>query len=44
MNRKIELTRIHAINWYGYLGDTFDVRGNLLVAGITGSGKSIIWI
>ncbi len=42
MNRKIELTRIHAINWYGYLGDSFDVRGNLLVAGITGSGKSII--
>ena len=42
MSRKIELTRIHAINWYGYLGDSFDVRGNLLVAGITGSGKSVI--
>lgn len=41
MNRKIELTRIHAVNWYGYR-DSFDICGNLLVAGITGSGKSVL--
>lgn len=41
MSRRIELTRIHAINWYGYR-DTIDVRGNLLIAGVTGSGKSVL--
>jgi uncharacterized protein YPO0396 len=41
MSRQIELTRIHAINWYGYR-DSIDVRGNLLIAGITGSGKSVL--
>jgi len=38
---QIELTRIHAINWFGYQ-DVFDVAGNLLIAGVTGSGKSIL--
>lgn len=41
MSRKIELTRLHAINWYGYR-DSFEVCGDLLVAGVTGSGKSIL--
>jgi uncharacterized protein YPO0396 len=41
MSRKIELTRIHAINWFGYQ-DVFDIHGNLLIAGVTGSGKSIL--
>lgn len=40
-SRAIRLTRIHAINWYGYR-DTFVVSGNLLVAGVTGSGKSVL--
>lgn len=40
-SRAIRLTRIHAINWYGYR-DTFAVSGNLLVAGVTGSGKSVL--
>lgn len=38
---QIELTRIHAINWFGYQ-DVFDIAGNLLIAGVTGSGKSIL--
>jgi len=41
MSKKIELTRIHAINWFGYQ-DVFDISGNLLIAGVTGSGKSIL--
>ncbi len=41
MSRKIDLTRIHALNWFGY-HDVIDVHGNLLVAGVTGSGKSIL--
>ncbi len=41
MNRTIRLTRIHALNWYGYK-DTIPVEGNLLLAGVTGSGKSIL--
>jgi len=41
MSRAIKLTRIHAINWYGY-NDTLSVEGNLLLAGVTGSGKSIM--
>ncbi len=41
MSRAIRLTRLHAINWYGYR-DSFDVSGNLLVAGVTGSGKSVL--
>ena len=39
--RKISLTRLHAINWYGY-ADSIPVSGNLLLAGVTGSGKSIL--
>lgn len=39
--RKISLSRLHAINWYGY-ADTIPIAGNLLVAGVTGSGKSIL--
>ena len=41
MSRTIRLTRIHALNWYGYQ-DSLDVDGNLLLAGVTGSGKSIL--
>lgn len=41
MSRKIDLTRIHAINWFGY-NDVIDVSGNLLIAGVTGSGKSVL--
>lgn len=41
MSRTIRLTRIHALNWYGYQ-DSIPVEGNLLLAGVTGSGKSIL--
>ena len=41
MSRTIRLTRIHALNWYGYQ-DSIPVKGNLLLAGVTGSGKSIL--
>ncbi|MFN7138588.1 MAG: ATP-binding protein, partial [Limisphaerales bacterium] len=41
MSRAIKLSRIHAINWYGY-NDCLPVDGNLLLAGVTGSGKSIL--
>jgi uncharacterized protein YPO0396 len=40
-SRAIRLSRIHAINWYGYQ-DTLPVAGNLVLAGVTGSGKSIL--
>lgn len=40
-SRCIRLTRIHAIQWFGYC-DTFDIQGNLLVAGRTGAGKSVL--
>lgn len=40
-SRCIKLTRIHAIQWFGYC-DTFDIQGNLLVAGRTGAGKSVL--
>ncbi len=40
-SRAIRLTRIHALNWYGYQ-DTLPVEGNLVLAGVTGSGKSIL--
>jgi putative exonuclease SbcCD C subunit/AAA domain-containing protein len=39
--RSISLTQLHAINWYGY-ADSIPVSGNLLLAGVTGSGKSIL--
>ena len=41
MSRAIRLTRMHALNWYGYR-DSIAVEGNLLLAGVTGSGKSIL--
>lgn len=41
MSRAIKLTRVHAINWYGY-NDSLPVDGNLLLAGVTGSGKSVL--
>lgn len=41
MSRAIKATRMHAINWYGY-NDTLDIAGNLVLAGVTGSGKSVL--
>lgn len=41
MARQIRLTRIHAINWYGY-EDSLSLTGNVLLAGVTGSGKSVL--
>lgn len=41
MSRAIRLSRLHAINWYGY-NDTLPVAGHLLLAGLTGSGKSVL--
>jgi hypothetical protein len=40
-SRAIRLSKIHALNWYGYR-DSLPVRGNLVLAGVTGSGKSIL--
>jgi hypothetical protein len=40
-SRCIRLTRIHAIQWFGYC-DSFDIHGNLLIAGRTGAGKSVL--
>ncbi|MEP6670690.1 MAG: SbcC/MukB-like Walker B domain-containing protein [Chthoniobacter sp.] len=40
-SRCIRLTRLHAIQWFGYC-DTFDVHGNVLIAGRTGAGKSVL--
>ena len=40
-SRAIRLSRMHAIHWYGYQ-DTLPVSGNLVLAGVTGSGKSIL--
>ncbi|HSJ01440.1 MAG: ATP-binding protein, partial [Verrucomicrobium sp.] len=41
VSRAIRLTKIHALNWYGYQ-DSLMVKGNLVLAGLTGSGKSIL--
>jgi Putative exonuclease SbcCD, C subunit/P-loop containing region of AAA domain len=41
MTRTIRLTRLHALNWYGYK-DTLPINGNALLAGVTGSGKSAL--
>ncbi|NWK54996.1 hypothetical protein HW115_05210 [Verrucomicrobiaceae bacterium N1E253] len=41
MSRAINLSKIHALNWYGYR-DSLPVKGNLVLAGVTGSGKSIL--
>ncbi|NBV24500.1 MAG: hypothetical protein EBS05_21600 [Proteobacteria bacterium] len=40
-SRTTRLTRLHALNWYGYK-ESIAVEGNLLLAGVTGSGKSIL--
>ncbi len=40
-DRCIRLTRLHAIQWFGYC-DSFDIHGNLLIAGRTGAGKSVL--
>jgi len=41
MTRTIRLSRIHALNWYGYK-DAIQCDGNVLLAGVTGSGKSVL--
>jgi putative exonuclease SbcCD C subunit/AAA domain-containing protein len=41
MSRTIRLRRAHALNWYGYR-DTIPFEGNVLLAGVTGSGKSVL--
>lgn len=41
MTRTIRLRRVHALNWYGYK-DTIPFDGNVLLAGVTGSGKSVL--
>ncbi len=41
MSRAIRLSKIHALNWYGYR-DSLPIKGNLVLAGVTGSGKSIL--
>ncbi len=41
MSRQIRLTKLHALNWYGYC-DSLPVAGNLLLAGVSGSGKSVL--
>jgi hypothetical protein len=41
VKKGILLSKIHALNWYGYQ-DSIPVQDNLLIAGITGSGKSIL--
>ena len=41
MSRAIRLSKIHALNWYGYR-DSLPVKGNVVLAGVTGSGKSIL--
>jgi hypothetical protein len=40
-SRAIKLSKLHAIHWYGYQ-DSLPVEGNLVLAGVTGSGKSIL--
>src|ERR1700691_1310846 len=41
MTRTIALRRVHALNWYGYK-DSVPFEGNVLLAGVTGSGKSVL--
>lgn len=41
MTRTITLRRVHALNWYGYK-DSIPFEGNVLLAGVTGSGKSVL--
>ncbi len=41
MNRRISLTRIVALNWYGFR-QIFDVTDDVLISGAFGSGKSVL--
>ena len=41
-DRRINLAGVHAVNWYGYTHDHIPIVGNLLLAGVMGSGKSIL--
>jgi hypothetical protein len=41
MSQRISLTRIIAINWYGFR-QVFDVRDNVLISGAFGTGKSAL--
>ena len=41
MSQRISLTRIVAINWYGFR-QIFDVDDNVLISGAFGTGKSVI--
>ncbi|HEY5892352.1 MAG TPA: SbcC/MukB-like Walker B domain-containing protein [Chthoniobacterales bacterium] len=41
MNQRISLTRIIALNWYGFR-QIFDVNDNVLISGAFGTGKSVL--
>ena len=41
MSRRISLTRIIALNWYGFR-QIFDVTDDVLISGAFGSGKSVL--
>lgn len=41
MSRRISLTRIVALNWYGFR-QIFDVNDDVLISGAFGSGKSVL--
>ena len=41
MSQRISLTRVIAINWYGYR-QIFDVEDNVLISGAYGTGKSAL--
>lgn len=37
----IQLTRIHALNWYGF-SDSFDLVGQTVITGVYGCGKTAL--
>ena len=37
----IQLTRIHALDWYGF-SDSFDLAGHTLITGVYGCGKTAL--
>ena len=41
MSQRISLTRIVALNWYGFR-EIFDVDDNVLISGAFGTGKSAL--
>ena len=41
MSQRISLTRVIAINWYGFR-QVFDVSDNVLISGGFGTGKSAL--